>query len=150
MRAKRITLDTIQLILALIVTVVMAFPVLWMITTAMKSSSELLTTVPRLLPHKPDLTSFLQVWSRIPLLRYLMNTAFVTVVTLTLQVGIGVPAAYGFAKGRFPGRDLLFMLVIGAMMVPEQVTFIPLYTLCARLGWVNTYMGILLPNAISA
>ena len=150
MRNKKILMRTVQTILAIGITLIMLFPIYWMINTALKPSSELLLPVPRFWPSQVDFGSFLMAWEKVPLGRYLFNTAFVTFWSLFFQIGTGILAAYGFARGRFPGRDLLFLLVIGALMVPPQVTFIPLYTLCSRLGWVNSFQGLILPNTVSA
>ena len=66
------------------------------------------------------------------------------------ELTIGVMAAYGFSKGEFKGRNFLFMMVLGALMVPIQVTFVPIYVFIARLSMIDTYWGIILPNLVSA
>jgi ABC-type glycerol-3-phosphate transport system permease component len=75
---------------------------------------------------------------------------YVTVWQLFLQLTTGILAAYGFARGKFPFKNTLFVLVLGALMIPHQVTFVPLYILIANLDWIDTYAGLVLPGAVSA
>lgn len=139
-----------QTVLAVCVAAVMFLPIYYMVLNSVKPSENLLTTMSELWLERVDFTPYLNAWSKVPLGRYFFNTAFVTVISVLSQTVLGVMAAYGFSKGSFKGKNLLFLLVIGALMIPTQVTFIPLYTLCARFGLVNSYLGIILPNTISA
>ena len=66
------------------------------------------------------------------------------------QMIIGILAAYGFSKGDFRGKNILFMLVLGALMIPIQVTFVPIYVMVSRLGWINSFQGLIVPNLVSA
>ena len=90
-------------------------------------------------------TFYLSTKGDVPIapLSAIMNVAVVLLL-------IGVMAAYGFSKGQFKGREFLFMLVLGALMVPIQVTFVPIYVFIARLNMIDTYLGIILPNLVSA
>ena len=65
-------------------------------------------------------------------------------------MGTGILAAYGFARGNFPLKNTLFILVLGALMIPHQVTFVPIYILVANLGWIDTFAGLVLPTSVSA
>ena len=87
---------------------------------------------------------------RAPFIRYLINTLITTCCIMLTQLTLGVLAAYGFSKGHFRGQNALFMLVLGALMVPIQVTFVPIYVMIARLNSIDTYLGIVLPNLVSA
>lgn len=140
----------VQTIIAVVVTIVMSFPVYWVFVTALKGDEEMLVLYPTLWPKNFHWDNFLQVFERIPLLRYFWNTIFVTVCHVVLQVGVGLPAAYAFARGRFKGRDIWFLVVLGAMMIPHQVTFLPVYSIIAHLGWVDTYAGLIFPGTVSA
>ena len=86
----------------------------------------------------------------LPVWNGMFNSLIVTTACTIIQVITGVMAAYAFSKGQFAGRDLLFTLILGALMVPMQVTFIPTYIMVSRLGWMNTYIGLVLPEAVSA
>lgn len=147
---KKIT-RTAQLIAAILVTMVFAFPLYWMINMALKSHAEMSSVTPSFFPtnglHWENFSEALRI---APLMRYMLNTVYVTVLQLVIQLSVGVLAAYGFARGRFPGRNLLFTLVLGALMIPHQVTFIPMYILLSRIDWIDTYAGLVLPSAVSA
>ena len=82
--------------------------------------------------------------------RLTLNTFYVTLWQMFIQLTTGILAAYGFARGNFPGKNALFLLVLSAMMIPAQVVFIPIYVLIAKLGWVDTMAGIILPGVVSA
>ena len=86
----------------------------------------------------------------LPVWNGMFNSLIVTTACTIIQVITGVMAAYAFSKGQFAGRDLLFTLILGALMVPMQVTFIPTYIMVSRFGWMNTYIGLVLPEAVSA
>ncbi len=138
-----------QTVIAVLVTLIMIFPLYWMVVTSFKTGNVVLTKDIHLLPDSLSLENYIEAWNRVPLGRYIFNTVIVTIIVMTIKISGGVLAAYGFARGNFPGRNILFYLILGAMMVPHQVTFIPLYILCSRLGWVNTYMGLVLPSVVA-
>ncbi len=139
-----------QYALAIAFTVLMLFPIYWMIISSFKTSTELLAPVPTLWPQKFVFENYPNVLARAPFVKYLVNTMVTTCVLMVTELVMGVSAAYGFSKGEFKGRDGLFMLVLGALMVPIQVTFVPSYVLISRLNAIDTYMGIILPNLVSA
>lgn len=150
-RTKKQISNIIRTIVALMVTVIFAFPLYWMINTSLKASSEMVSVIPAFWPQTGlHWENFQVAVTRIPMFRYMFNTVYVTVLQLVLQLSIGVLAAYGFARGNFPGKNFLFMVVLGSMMIPAQVTFIPLYVLIANLDWVDTFAGLVMPSAISA
>lgn len=140
-----------QIVLAVLVTLIFAFPLYWMVNTALKSHAEMTSIVPTLLPiNGLHWENFAEAMRMAPLLRYMLNTLYVTVLQLVIQISVGVLAAYGFSRGRFPCKNLLFTLVLGALMIPHQVTFIPMYILISRLDWIDTYAGLVLPCSVSA
>lgn len=134
----------------LTVTLIMLFPLYWMLVTTFRPGIIVLSKEFSLLPEKLSLKNYAEALKRVPLLRYILNTVFATALGLFFKIGSGILAAYSFACGRFPGRDILFYLILGAMMVPHQVTFVPLYVLCSRLGWIDTFPGLLLPGLVDA
>lgn len=140
----------LQYVVAIAITVVMLFPIYWMVVSSLKTSQELLLPVPTLWPQKFQWENFPNVLKRAPFIRYLFNTLVSTLFIMLGQVLIGVFAAYGFSKGQFKGRDFLFMLVLGALMVPIQVTFVPIYVMVSRMGWINSFPGLIVPNLVSA
>ena len=149
-RAHKIYRTTAQYAAAIFVVLLMLFPIYWMIISSFKTSDELLATVPTLWPKEFIWSNYPEVLNRAPFDKYLINTLITTFVMMLGELTIGVMAAYGFSKGEFKGRNFLFMLVLGALMVPIQVTFVPIYVFIARLNMIDTYWGIILPNLVSA
>jgi ABC-type glycerol-3-phosphate transport system permease component len=139
-----------QYVVALVVTLIMLFPIYWMLISSLKTSTELLYPVPTLWPREFQWQNFPNVLNRAPFVRYLFNTLVSTFFVMLGQVVLGVLAAYGFAKGKFKGQNVLFLLVLGALMVPIQVTFVPIYVMISRLGWINSFPGLIVPNLVSA
>ena len=135
---------------AILVVVISLFPIYWMVISSLKTSDELLRAVPTLWPDKFIWANYPNVLKKAPFDRYLLNTLVTTVVMMLGEMTIGVMAAYGFSKGDFKGKNLLFMLVLGALMVPIQVTFVPIYVTISRLNAIDTWAGVFLPNMVSA
>ena len=140
----------IQPVLAVVVTVIMAFPLYWMIATSFKSAEEVQLVIPTMFPHSFHPENYSFVLQRANFLHYYFNTIVMTIMILVSQVVTGVLAAYGFARGNFKGRNMLFYVVLGALMIPVQVTFIPLYIMCSNWGLNDTFLGLVLPEAVSA
>ena len=149
LRRKKI-IHALQTIGAVVVTLVMIFPLYWMLITSLKTESEIVTMVPTFWPKELIFSNYVDAWTAVPFLRYIWNTLYVTFWQMLIQTVVGVLAAYGFARGRFPGKNVLFLIVLSAMMIPSQVTFIPLYVLIAKLNWVDTLSGLILPETVSA
>lgn len=139
----------LQYIIAAALTLISVFPLYWMLVSSFKSQEEILLAVPTLWPREWHFENYINVFSRAHFSTYYINTLILTAGILILQVGTGILAAYGFSKGRFKGQNVLFLVVLGAMMIPLQVTFIPIYIMFARLKLVDTYMGLILPEAVS-
>ena len=140
----------LQTLGAVLVTLIMVFPLYWMLITSLKSGSEVLTLTPTFWPESLQWSNYVFAWNSIDFLRFMFNTLYVTFWNLLIQTVVGVLAAYGFARGRFPGKNLLFLLVLSALMIPSQVTLIPIYVMIANLGWVDTFAGLILPGTVSA
>lgn len=139
-----------QYTVAILLTLLMLFPIYWMVISSFKTSTELLQTVPTLWPQNFVWENYPNVLHRAPFVRYLLNTLVTTLAIMAGQLVTGVLAAYGFSKGEFKGKNLLFMLVLGALMVPLQVTFVPIYVLISRLNAIDTWTGVILPSLASA
>jgi ABC-type glycerol-3-phosphate transport system permease component len=139
-----------RVIVAIAITLFMFFPIYWMLITALKTSSELRMAVPSFWPEKLMWENFASAFKAIPFYRFTVNTVIQTVGIVFLQINIGIMAAYAFSKGTFPGRDALFVLVLAALIVPEQVVFVPIYVMLSKIGWINTYYALIIPHAASA
>ncbi len=134
----------------ILVTIVMVFPLFWMLSTAVKTEQESMSAMLILWPKEIQWENFAYAFNKVPFMRFMLNTAIVTAMTMTSELLLGILAAYGFAKGRFHGQHFLFIVVLGAMMIPIQVTFIPLYIVLARMGMMNTYWGIWIAGCVSS
>ncbi len=139
-----------QYTVAILITLLMIFPIYWMIVSSLKTSDELLLAVPTLWPMQIMWENYPNVLSRAPFTLYFYNTLVSTFLMMMGELVMGVLAAYGFSKGNFKYKNTLFMLVLGAMMVPIQVTFVPIYVIVSRLNWLNTFAGLVVPNLVSA
>src|SRR5499433_2511004 len=126
------------------------FPFFWMAVTSLKTAPEI-QRVPLQIP--PDswlnFSNYLEVFKREPFLRYLANSALVASIAAVSSVVVSSLAGFGFAKFRFPGRDVLFLAIVGILMVPFQSVVVPLYMWMNDLGLLNTYAGIVAPDLVS-
>lgn len=120
-------------------------PLVWMVQTALQPAALAVEFPPRL--TWPVVDNFRQLFQRTYLWRWTLNSGIVAVLATFLELLFCSLAGYGFAKKRFHGRESLFWLYIGSMMVPGQVTLIPLFILLSRMGMVDTYWGLILPFA---
>lgn len=128
----------------------MLFPFAWMVSTSLTSDSQLFATPPQLIPAPLVPENYARVVEDFPIAAFLRNSLIVAVIATTLQVVSSAMAAYAFARLRFRGRDALFLLYLATMMVPLQVTIVPLFVEMQFLGFVNTYPGLILPSIASA
>jgi len=126
------------------------FPFLWMISTSLKSDSQVLIYPPVWFPNPPIWGNYAEVMRLLPFGRFLINTMVVAVTVTILELITSSFAAYAFARLRFPGRDKLFLLYLATLMIPGQVTIIPNFLVMSWLGWVDTYMALIIPAAFSA
>jgi multiple sugar transport system permease protein len=133
----------IGLVLALV-------PFIWMVSGSFRSESDLFGHPASLFPTSITLHGYEGVWSQLPFLRLLLNSFVFTCVTTVLTLLFDSMCAYALARMRFVGRNVAFVLVIATLMVPFQVTLIPVFVELFHLGWLNTYQGLIIPRATSA
>ena len=150
LRAPLTVGTVIRTILAVIITVIMIFPLFWMVSTALKTEAETMGAKLVFWPAKMQFQNFKYVVDSVPFFRYMLNTTVVTAMQMASELILGIMAAYAFSKGSFHGKHLLFIIVLGAMMIPLQVTFIPLYIVIARVGLMNSYWGIWIAGCVSS
>ncbi len=133
------------------IALVTLFPLLWLISTALKSPTEnILQSPPQLLPNQPTLNNFVRVWRSLPFTQYLYNSTLVAVLTVGLNLLFCSLAAYPLARLSFVGRNSIFIGIVSTIMIPFQIVMIPLYILTVQLGLRNTYLGIIFPSLASA
>lgn len=132
-----------------LVATTMIVPFLWMVATSLKAPGTAMTIPPQLIPREPTLESYRRVAASVPLVRMFGNSVVVTVLSVAGQVFTSACAAYAFTRMRWRGRDIVFLLYLATLMVPSQVTITPLFILMTKLGWINTYQGLILPGITS-
>jgi multiple sugar transport system permease protein len=132
------------------VALMMVVPFLWMVSTSLKPSGTTFTYPPEILPTTVDWSNYARLFTLQPFGQYFANTVLVTTLTVLGQLVLCSMAAYGFARLNFIGRDTIFMIYLATMMIPFQITMIPLYLMIFGLGWVNTYQGMIVPGLSSA
>ncbi len=128
-----------------IVSLIILLPLGWMVSTALKTMEEILRYPPTFFPENWRFDNILATWKAAPFGLYLVNTLFLTVVSVLASVLINAFVAYGFAKINFPGRSFWFIALLATMMIPGFVTLIPQYILFSKLGWLNTYYPLIVP-----
>lgn len=135
----------------IILAALMLFPLLWLLGTSLKSHTEqIFGFPPQLLPRKPTLNNFREVWQAHPFGRYLFNSTLIAILTVFLNLVSSSLAAYPLARLQFKGRDLIFATIVSTIMIPFQIVMIPLYIIIVRLNLVNSYLGIIFPAIASA
>jgi len=122
-------------------------PLLFIVLTSFKQQSEIYTQPVTWVPSEFSLENYQSVFERVPFLDYFKNSVIITVILCAVKIVLGVISAYALSILRFPGRNLVFLLVISALMVPSEVTVISNYAFVSQLGWRDTYQGIIVPLA---
>jgi multiple sugar transport system permease protein len=144
------TLAALRHVALLAGAVVMLFPFVVMVSTSLKPPGEVFAPVFTLLPERwHAVQNYTAAFTRVPLLRFVLNGFIVTFAIFLCQVLIALPCAYAVAKLRFAGRNLTFAFVLMGLLVPPQVPAIPLYIGLWQLGLLDTYAALILPSAIS-
>lgn len=126
------------------------FPFFWMAITSLKTAPEIQRVPLQVFPDSlANWQNYREVFTRQPFARYLLNSALIASTAATSSLIVSSLAGYGFAKFRFPGRDVFFFGIIGILMVPFQSVVVPLYMWVNRLGLLDTYLGIVAPDLVS-
>jgi multiple sugar transport system permease protein len=147
---RKILSLTISHLLLLIGSIIMLFPLYWMLSTALKPYAETIITPPKWIPSSLQWHNFVDAWhAQRYFPRYFFNSFYTTIVTVVFEVIFSVFAAYAFSRIRFIGRSLLFTLFLSTMMVPGEVLLVPNYMTLASLKWINTYYALTVPWVIS-
>lgn len=125
-------------------------PYAWMTLTSLKTLPEIVAAPAYPLPRSIQLDAYREVLQSIPVARYLANTIAMAVGIAVLQIALALPAGYALAKLHFTGRRQAFALVLACLLIPAQVTFVPVFTMLGSIGLVNTFGALVLPFAVSA
>lgn len=128
----------------------MVIPFAWMLSTSFKKPHEIFVFPPRWIPREPTLKNYLDLFRAVNFSRPFLNTVVVAVSITVLSVLLASTAGYAFSKFRFKGRDKIFLLVLATIMVPGQMTLIPVFLIVKQLGMLNSYAGLIVPGVASA
>jgi multiple sugar transport system permease protein len=143
---KRSRLKTVLLYGTLtLFAVVFVVPFLWVVTTSLKGNEQIFAVPPQWIPREFHPENYEKIFERMPFLQYLRNSLFVTGLSIIGVVGSSSLVAYAFACLRWPGRNALFVVILITMMLPMQVTMIPVFVLFKELGWLNTFKPLIVP-----
>lgn len=133
-------------LLMLVLGAVFMFPFFWTVSSSLKQVWELSTFPPTWLPETPQWSNYTYVWEKVPFLRWTWNSVYVVGLSSIGTILSASIVAYSFARFRYRGRETIFMITLGTMMLPAQVTLIPQFVLFHKLGWVETLYPLWVPH----
>ena len=128
----------------------MLLPLVWMLSASLMPLSEVIKVPPVwFAPQKYSIANFLEVWFEVGFWRFALNSTFVAVTITVAQLLTSTMAGFAFARYEFPGRTVIFIVILSTLMIPFQVIMIPLFIMMARMGIVNTYAGLIVPALVT-
>jgi multiple sugar transport system permease protein len=142
-RRRWIVVGIVTLVLA-VGAIANLIPFVWMLSTSLKSNAQAFSYPPTWIPNPFVWQNYVDAWQRVNG-RVFFNTAFFAVAIVVLQGAFATMGGFAFARIDFPYRNIFFLIYLGTMMIPPQVTLIPTYIVVVNFGWVNTYQGMILP-----
>jgi multiple sugar transport system permease protein len=148
-RARKLAPAVTRHVILIAASVVFFGPFVWMLLTSFKSSSEALSFPPTFLPTEWHFENYSNLFDVAPFGLYYFNSGVVTIFTTLGQVITSLAAGYAFARLKFRGSNLIFVVLLAALLVPFEVVFTPLISLLSSLGWLNSYQGLIIPNVPS-
>ena len=131
-------------------TLVILAPFVWMLLTSLKLPWDIFTYPPKLLPQTPTLSNYAEVWRKVHFFTYFKNSTIVVSIVTISSVILGGSAGFALGKYKFPGQKIIFILIISTLMIPAQITIIPLFLIASKLRVLDTYLGIALPDLSTA
>ena len=151
MRQRQFWSGTLIHLCLIVASLLVALPLVWMVLTALKTHQQVFTEPMWRIPAEVQLgANIAQVFKLIPFWRYFSNSLIVATVVTVGDLFFSTLAGFGLAKYRFPGRNLIFAVIVATMMIPFIVIMIPEYIIVRRLGWIDTYAGLTIPFLISS
>jgi multiple sugar transport system permease protein len=127
-----------------------AFPFIWMLLTSFKPENDIVQFPPRLWPVRWTLANYIDIWSRVPFARLFLNSILFAGGVTAVSLFLDSMTAYALSRLTFPGRDAIFVVILVALMLPFQVTFIPVFVTVHDLGLLNSFGGLIIPRATNA
>jgi len=144
-RAKIITY-----IILSILSIIMLLPLGWMIDSSFKGMDEIFHYPPTIVPAKPILSNYTDLFKQFPFGRNLFNSAYIAITYTLLAIFFCSLGGFSFAKYEFPGKEILFSILLGSMLIPFEVTMVPLYVMFRRIGWIDSHLGLVIPGVANA
>jgi multiple sugar transport system permease protein len=136
--------------LLVVVAVLFAAPLIYALATSLKPADEVFTSHPTLVGSELRFDNYIEAFRFAPFGRYFLNSFLVAITGTAVVLAVSSLSAFAFARMRFPGRELRFVLFLGTLMVPQEVLIVPMYWLMQTLGWVDSYQALILPFAFTA
>lgn len=147
---RKVTVNSLFYMCMSVIAILMVIPFLWMLSTSFKEMGQVLIFPPQWMPNPFVFENYSDAWNMAKMGLFFRNSAIITIFTTLGQLLTCSLAAFAFARLEFRGRNSLFLLYLATMMVPIQVTLIPLYLLMKSFGWINTFAGLIIPGIFSA
>ncbi|HEY5585614.1 MAG TPA: carbohydrate ABC transporter permease [Ruminiclostridium sp.] len=144
--SEKITIHTILIVGSFI----MVLPFIWMFLTSIKSLAVSMQIPPVIFPKEIIWKNYVDVWNKLPFSQFYINTILLVLFRVLFAITLCSMAAYSFARIKFPGRDLIFMIVLIQLMIPSQLFIIPQYLIVVKLAWLNTIKALVLPGIVNA
>ena len=129
---------------------IMLFPMVWIVSGSLKPLEQVFAIPVKWIPDPIQWRNYPEAWTSENFTRNLINSLIVLFAQVGIQVFFPSLAGYGFAKHDYPGKEIMFVIILGMSLLPLQIIMIPLFVIVKQLGWINTYQGLILPISINA
>jgi len=148
--SRKIPADITLYSVLILISIFMILPFVWMLSTSFKLPQDIFGYPPRLIPENPILSNYTYIFQEKSLLRILFNTIIIALSSTLLSLFFTTLGGYGFAKFEFPGKKTLFAILLATMIIPGAVMMVPSFIIMRELGWVNTFLPLIIPGAAGA
>ncbi|WP_066172707.1 carbohydrate ABC transporter permease [Bacillus marinisedimentorum] len=147
---RRILPKTIMYVLLVLFAVTMLLPFVWMVSSSLKPLSEIFSHPPTLIPETFRWENFSELFEKFPFIQNIFNSLYIAVVYTVLAAFFCALGGFAFAKYEFKYKNILFIILFGSMMIPQEVLMIPLYVVFKNLNWIDTHWGLIIPGIANA
>lgn len=148
--SRKLITDIILYSVLIVISIFMILPFVWMLSTSFKFPQDIFGYPPALIPKSPTLENYIYIFQEKNLMRVLGNTAYIALVGTVLSLFFTALGGYGFAKFEFPGKKMGFAILLATMIVPGAVMMVPSFVIMRKLGWVDTFLPLIVPGAANA
>ncbi|QKS72846.1 carbohydrate ABC transporter permease [Paenalkalicoccus suaedae] len=150
-RSRKLSQKLISYFFLLVIASITVIPFLWTISTSLKSQNDAVFSIPpSFIPSQVTFENYITVWNTLPIPLYLWNSVILTFFGVLLPLILCAFAAFPLARMQFKGRNLVFLSIVATMMIPNEVTMIPVYLIINQLGLMGSFTGVILPGAVTA